>query len=217
MTLDRPVTPDPYELLPAVPSFSVTSDDVTDGQPLKDDQVADARQHLAAAVVARRRRRARRATPSPASTPTPRRRAGSGTGCWSTCPPTLRRWTAGAGAEGADLPGSAFMCRNDGGGHAFMGAAPPEGDQVHRYFFVVHAVTEPSPSASTPMPPPRWCRSTWCSRPPPARSCTAPTSTERASGRVPCLRTRTGASRGASRGPRQPAAACARGPLATRA
>ena len=34
------------------------------------------------------------------------------------------------------------MCRNDGNQKAFMGAAPLQGDQVHRYFFVVHAVGE---------------------------------------------------------------------------
>jgi Raf kinase inhibitor-like YbhB/YbcL family protein len=48
------------------------------------------------------------------------------------------------GAAAEPLPGAAFHCRNDGGGKAFMGAAPPPGDQVHRYFFVVHAVGEES-------------------------------------------------------------------------
>ncbi|MEI2670803.1 MAG: YbhB/YbcL family Raf kinase inhibitor-like protein [Marmoricola sp.] len=57
-------------------------------------------------------------------------------------PATCTSLPTGAGAEDAILPGNAFMLRNDGGSHAFMGAAPPQNDQPHRYFFVVHAVDQ---------------------------------------------------------------------------
>ncbi len=139
MILERPVSPNPYELLPEVSSFTVTSDDIADGQPIKNEQVnefGDSSPQLSWSG-------APEGTKSYVITCfDPDAPIVSGFWHWVLVdvPADVTSLDAGSGAEGATLPGKAFHVRNDGGGLAYMGAAPPAGDQVHRYYFVVHAV-----------------------------------------------------------------------------
>lgn len=141
MSLDRPVHPNPYDLLPPVPSFTLSSTDVTDGAPLKDDQVAAAgnTSPQLSWQGAPEDTKSYTVTCFDPDAPTP-----SGFWHWVLVDLPADVTSLDTGAAAGALPGNAFHCRHDGGAKGFMGAAPPPGDQVHRYFFVVHAVKEES-------------------------------------------------------------------------
>jgi Raf kinase inhibitor-like YbhB/YbcL family protein len=139
MSLDRPIAEDPYAKLPSVGTFTLTSNDVTDGQPLKADQVAD--QGNASPQLSwsgfPEGTKSFVVTCFDPDAPTP-----SGFWHWVAVdlPADANELATGAAVDG--LPGQAFHVRNDTGESGFSGAAPPQGDHVHRYYFVVHAVGE---------------------------------------------------------------------------
>jgi Raf kinase inhibitor-like YbhB/YbcL family protein len=137
---DRPRPPSPYDFLPAVPTFSLTSEDLSAGGTLPDAQVyerGNTSPHLAWSGF-------------PAQTKSfavtcydPDAPTGGGFWHWIVydLPVGATELPTGAGTGDKDgMPDEAIHARNDYGTRDFGGAAPPKSDPPHRYFFVVHAL-----------------------------------------------------------------------------
>jgi Raf kinase inhibitor-like YbhB/YbcL family protein len=150
MSLDRPVAPDPYDILPTVPAFDLTSTDVSDGVALDE-------------LYAHGSVGGKNLSPQLAWSGFPAETRGfvvtcfdpdapTGSGFWHWVAVNLPQTVTSLPRAVDPLPGDAFCVRNDYGDAAYGGAAPPPGDRAHRYVFAVHAIDvdrlEVSPGAS---------------------------------------------------------------------
>ena len=137
---------DPFARLPVVPSFTVTSTDVTDGQPLPPAQMSGifkvpGGQDLSPQLSW---------SGAPAETKSytvtmydPDAPSGSGFWHWAVVdiPAPVTGLPTGAGdGTGEHVRAGAFHLPNDVRLARFIGAGPPPGDGRHRYVIVVQAL-----------------------------------------------------------------------------
>ncbi|CAO5193081.1 putative kinase inhibitor [Frankia sp. AiPs1] len=144
--LERGTPPDPYDVLPVRPLFTVTSSDLVDGGTVPLAQVHDSAggQNLSPSLAW---------SGAPAGTQSyvvtafdPDAPTGSGFWHWVLVdlPATATELPAGAGSgDFPGLPAGAYHIRADWGTKEYGGAAPPQGDVPHRYVFTVHALDIP--------------------------------------------------------------------------
>src|SRR3978361_1341738 len=122
----------PYDNLPKLPLFTLTSESVTDGQPLANDQVSgimgaggsDISPQLSWSGFPEETRSFAVTVYDP-DAPT-----ASGFWHWAVAnlPATVTELPSGAGdKDSPSLPDGALQLRNDGGFAGFVGAAPPAG------------------------------------------------------------------------------------------
>lgn len=151
--------PNPYDSLPKVPSFALTSTDVKTGSPLAAAQMSGAfgvagGQDLSPQLSWSKFPAGTKSfavTMYDPDAPTP-----SGFWHWFVMdiPASVTSLAAGAGAaDGKGLPDGAWMVPNDARMAQFIGAAPPKGNGKHRYYIVVQALDVPTlgiPKDATP-------------------------------------------------------------------
>lgn len=140
MSLDRATAPDPFDVLPAKPSFALESDDIADGELI-------AKTFLPTDLGGDNQSPHLRWSGFPAETKgfvvtcfDPDAPTMSGFWHWSlvNLPPNVTELPRGYGA-GNDLPQGTFHVANDAGERGYTGPFPPQGDRPHRYVFTVHA------------------------------------------------------------------------------
>lgn len=135
----RPLAPHPDDVLPPVPTFTLTSTAGSNGDPLPLAQTATGGSvspqlswsgfpaHTQSFFL----------TCFDPDAPTP-----AGFWHWGILdiPAEQTELAENAGVSDLELDGPAFHLPNDTGEASFFGVAPPAGDRPHRYVFTVHAL-----------------------------------------------------------------------------